>query len=327
MRAVVCREYGPPEELVVEDRPARVAADGEVVIGVRAAGVNFPDTLIIEGRYQFKPEPPFTPGAEVAGIVTSVGADVRTVKPGDRVVALAPFGGFAEELVASEAQVMVMPDGLDFERAAATLMTYGTTRYALVDRAQLRAGETLLVLGAAGGVGLAAVEMGKLLGARVIAAASSPAKLEVCRRYGADAVIDYSREDLKSRVKEVTGGDGADVVYDPVGGSFTEAALRATAWNGRLLVVGFTAGEIPKIPSNLTLLKGCAIVGVFFGSWLMRQPVQAMERQGELMIWIRDGKLKPLVSARYPLEQAGRALRDLLDRKVTGKAVLITKPA
>jgi NADPH2:quinone reductase len=216
-----------------------------------------------------------------------------------------------------------MPEGLDFELAAASLTTYGTTQYALVDRARLRAGETLLVLGAAGGVGLAAVELGKLLGARVIAAASSPAKLETCRSRGADEVIDYSREDLKERVRQLTRGDGVDVVYDPVGGPYTEPALRATAWNGRLLVIGFTAGDIPKIPTNLTLLKGASVIGVFWGAWLMRDPSAARALHTELLNWIRDGKLKPHIHARYPLEEAPRALRDLLERKVQGKAVLV----
>jgi NADPH:quinone reductase len=323
MKAVVCKQYGPPEQLRIEDVSPRPPGDGEVLIAVRAAGVNFPDTLIIEGKYQFKPDPPFTPGSEAAGVVKAVGPGVADFRPGDPVVALAPFGAYAEEIVASEIQLVKMPAHLDFERAASALTTYGTTQYALGDRAKLAAGETLLVLGAAGGVGLAAVEFGKVLGARVIAAASTAAKLEVAKQAGADAVIDYSKEDLRSRVKELTSGEGANVVYDPVGGAFTEAALRATAWNGRVLIIGFTAGEIPKIPTNLTLLKSASIIGVFWGAWLMREPKRAQAMHAEILAWIRDGKLRPRIFARHSLEDAPRALRDLIDRKVHGKAVLV----
>lgn len=323
MRAVVCRQYGPPELLVVEERPVPVIDDDQVLIAVRAAGVNFPDTLIIQGKYQVKPAVPFVPGGEVAGVVEKVGPGVSGVAEGDRVVALAPFGGFAEYVTASAMQLVPMPAGLDFERAASALTTYGTSQYGLMDRAQLRGGETLLVLGAAGGVGLAAVELGKMLGARVIAAASSAEKLATCTKYGADAVIDYSKEDLKDRVKALTGGAGADVVCDPVGGALTEAALRATAWNGRLLVVGFATGEIPKIPANLTLLKGASVMGVFWGAWLMRDPEAARARHTELLQWISDGKLSPHVFGRYPLASAAQALRDVLERRVVGKAVLM----
>jgi NADPH2:quinone reductase len=322
MRAVVCQEYGPPEKLTIAELPSLEPAAGQVLVTVRAAGVNFPDTLIIEGKYQVKPSPPFSPGGEVAGIVKAVGGGVTSVKPGDRVVALVPYGGYAEELVAGELQLVPMPDGLDFERAASALITYGTTQHALVDRAQIKPGETLLVLGAAGGVGLAAVELGKLHGARVIAAASGPAKLETCKQHGADELIDYSREDVKDRVKQLTSGNGVDVTYDPVGGAYTEAALRATAWNGRLLVIGFAAGDIPKVATNLTLLKGAAIVGVFWGAWMMREPARARAVHAELLTFIRDGKLKPHVHARYTLDEAPRALRDLLARKVQGKAVI-----
>jgi NADPH:quinone reductase len=326
MKAVRCKEYGPPENLVVEDVPSLTPGPGLVVIAVHAAGVNFPDTLIIQGKYQVKPPPPFSPGGEVAGVVKAVGPGVSSVAPGDRVVALAPFGGYAEEFMAEERGVVPMPDGLDFERAAAALTTYGTTEHALVDRARIQPGETLLVLGAAGGVGLAAVELGKLHGARVIAAASSAAKLETCRGFGAEEVIDYSREDLKERLKQITRGEGVDVVYDPVGGPHTEAALRATAWNGRFLVIGFAAGDIPRIPINLLLLKGCAMVGVFWGAWMRREPAAARAMHTRLLGWIRDGKLRPHVSERYRLEDAPRALRELLERKVQGKAVLSIRP-
>jgi NADPH2:quinone reductase len=327
MKAVLAKAYGPPETLVVEDVPSPTPGAGEVLVGVRAAGVNFPDTLIIEGKYQFKPSPPFSPGSEVAGIVKATGDGVTEFRAGDRVVGLAPFGGYAEELVLNAMQLVRMPADLDFERAASALTTYGTTQYALVDRARLEKGETLLVLGAAGGVGLAAVELGKLRGARVIAAASSAEKLALCKRYGADAVVDYSKEDLKARVKEITDGNGADVVYDPVGGPLTEAALRATAWNGRLLIIGFASGEIPKIATNLTLLKGCSLIGVFWGSWLMRESARAQAMHAEILAWIKEGKLRPHIFARHPLAEAGRALRELLDRKVHGKIVLVTNAA
>jgi NADPH2:quinone reductase len=322
MRAVRCVTYGPPRLLTVENIESPRPKAGEVVVSVRACGVNFPDNLIIQGKYQFKPEPPFTPGGEVAGVIKEVGAGVSR-RIGERVVAIAPFGGFAEEMVAPESALVPIPDGLDFVRAACTLIAYGTTFYGLHDRAQLKPGETLLVLGAAGGVGLAAVELGKLMGARVIAAASSAAKLDTCRALGADAVIDYSVEDLKERVKQLTSGQGADVVYDPVGGAYTEAALRATAWNGRLLVIGFAAGEIPKIPANLTLLKGCSIVGVFWGSFMTREPERARDMHAELLRWVESGKIKLKISGQYPLERAAEALDEIAARRVQGKIALV----
>ena len=320
MKAILCRKYG---ELALEDVPAPNAGPGQVVLSVRACGVNFPDTLIVAGKYQFKPDPPFSPGGEIAGEIKAVGPGVSNVRPGDRVAAMTIYGGYAEEVAVGAMQVLPLPDGLDFAPAACSLTTYGTTWHALVDRAALQAGEWLLVLGAAGGVGLAAVEMGKQLGARVIAAASSAAKLELCKQYGADAGIDYSREDLKQRVKELTGGNGAYVVYDPVGGAYTEAALRATAWNGRYLVIGFAAGEIPKIPANLFLLKGAAMVGVFFGQFMMREPARARAELTEILTQIRDGKLRPHISARYPLAEAPRALDDIANRRAQGKIVLL----
>ena len=323
MRAVVCKEYGPPEKLVVEELPSPKAAAGQVVVSVKACGVNFPDTLIIEGKYQFKPPPPFTPGGELAGVVKEVGSGVTRFVVGDRVVALAMFGAYAEEVVCGEMQLLRMPDGLDFAEAACTLTAYGTTLYALRDRAQMKPGETLLVLGASGGVGLAAVELGKLLGARVIAAASSADKLAICKEHGADLTIDYAHEDLKERMKALTSGNGADVVYDPVGGAYTEAALRSTAWGGRLLVIGFAAGEIPKVPINLTLLKGCSIVGVFWGSFLMREPERAHAMHAELLGWVRDRKLQLHLDGRYPLKRAAEALRLFADRKVKGKLALV----
>lgn len=323
MKAVVCKQYGPPESLVVEDVPAPEIRDGQVRIDVRACGVNFPDLLIIQNLYQFKPTLPFSPGGEVAGVVSEVGKGVDKVKVGDRVLASTGFGGFAEQLVCAAESTIAVPAEMDFTTASAFLMTYGTSHYALKDRAQLRPGENLLVLGAAGGVGLAAVEIGKVMGARVIAAASSDEKLAVCREHGADATINYERDDLKTKIKELTGGQGADVIYDPVGGRYSEAALRATAWEGRFLVIGFAAGDIPKIPLNLTLLKGCDIRGVFWGAFAMRETARHLANVAELMQWFKDGKIKPLVSATYSFEDVAKALNDIATRRATGKIVLL----
>jgi NADPH2:quinone reductase len=323
MRAVICRAYGSPEALTVEDVDSPTPGRGQVVVSVRACGVNFPDTLIIRGLYQFKPPPPFSPGSEVAGVVKAVGAGVETFKPGDRVIAFGAFGGFAEEMLANVDALLPMPAGMDFETAASIVMTYGTGMHALKDRAQLRPGETLLVLGAAGGIGLAAVELGKAMGARVIAAASGDEKLAICRQHGADAVINYRDEDLKERITALTQGRGVDVIVDPVGGAYTEPALRGMAWNGRLLVIGFTAGDIPRIPLNLPLLKGCSIVGVFWGSFAAREPRRNQDNLRQLLDWFAAGRLRSRISARYPLERAAEALNDVLRRKVIGKAVLV----
>jgi NADPH:quinone reductase len=323
MKAILCKTYGPPESLVLEEVESLKPGRGQVVIGVKACGVNFPDTLIIQGKYQFKPPLPFSPGSEVAGVVKKVGAGVEHVKVGDRVIAFTGHGGFAEEVLAEAAQLIPIPKGMDFTTASAFVLTYGTSHYALKDRAQLKPGETLLVLGAAGGVGLAAVEIGKVMGARVIAAASSDEKLEVCKQHGADEVINYTSEDLRERVKELTQGNGVDVVYDPVGGNYSAAALRGMAWGGRFLVIGFTAGEIPRIPLNLTLLKGCSIVGVFWGSFTARDPKRNQEHLQELLTWFVTGKIKPLISATYPLSRAADALNDMINRKVKGKVVLL----
>lgn len=324
MKAVLCKAYGPPESLVIEEVEPLKAGKGQAVIAVRACGVNFPDTLIIQGKYQFKPAMPFSPGGEVAGIVKEIGEGVERVKVGDRVIAFTGWGGFAEEVVADAARLISIPDGMDFTTAAAFIMVYGTSIYALRDRAQLKPGETLLILGAAGGVGLATVELGKVMGAHVIAAASSPEKLAICRQHGADEVINYADEDLRERVKQLTGGKGVDVICDPVGGSYSEAALRGMAWGGRHLVIGFTAGDIPRIPLNLTLLKGCSIVGVFWGSFVERDLARNQHHLRELMTWFAGGRIKPRISATYPLEQAAHALNDILERKVTGKVVLTT---
>jgi NADPH:quinone reductase len=324
MKAVLCKKLGPPEDLVVEDIPSLVPQAGQVVVAVKAAGVNFPDTLIIQGKYQFKPEPPFSPGGEVAGIVKVVGEGVTSVKVGDHVIAASTFGGFAEEMLCDADRLVAMPAGMAFEPASAFLLTYGTSYHALKDRANLLPGETMLVLGASGGVGLAAVQLGKAMGARVIAAASSDAKLEVCRQNGADEVINYASEDLRARVKALTSGKGVDVVYDPVGGPYSEMALRDMAWNGRFLVVGFAAGDIPKVPLNLALLKGCAIVGVFWGAFTRNEPEKNRRNNEELLALYMQGKVKPHIHATYPLSRAGEALNEVLYKRVSGKIVLVT---
>lgn len=324
MRAVLCKELGPPEKLVVEDIPSPKPGKGQVVISIKACGVNFPDTLIIQGKYQFKPEPPFSPGGEVAGVVKELGEGVDNLKPGDRVIAAATWGGFAEELAVDAKRTIPMPAAMDYIPASAFVLTYGTSYHALKDRAQLKAGETMLVLGASGGVGLAAIQIGKSMGARVIAAASSAQKLVVCRQNGADETINYGEEDLRARVKEITAGKGIDVVYDPVGGPYSEPALRDMAWNGRFLVVGFAAGDIPKVPLNLTLLKGCSIVGVFWGAFTQKEPEKNRNNNLDLMQMYADGKVKPHIHATYPLERATEALNEVLNKRVSGKVVLVT---
>lgn len=324
MRAVLCKEIGMPEDLVVEDVPSPRPGKGQVVLSVKAAGVNFPDILIIQGKYQFKPEFPFSPGGEVAGVVKEVGEGVTSLKQGDRVIASSGWGGFAEELVVDADRTIAMPDAMDFVPASAFVLTYGTSYHALKDRAQLKAGETMLVLGASGGVGLSAIQIGKMMGAKVIAAASSEKKLEVCKANGADELINYAKDDLRARVKEVTSGKGVDVVYDPVGGKFSEPALREMAWKGRFLVIGFAAGEIPKVALNLALLKGCSIVGVFWGAFTRKEPDANLKNNEELMRFFTQGKLTPHIHATYPLERAADALNDVLHKRVSGKVVLTT---
>ena len=322
MKAIVCKAFGPPSDLVYEEIPSPQPGPKEVLVTNKACGVNFPDTLIIQGKYQFKPELPFTPGSDIAGVVKAVGEGVKNVKPGDEVFGFVMNGGFAEEVIVPSKACFPKPPNMDFPIAASFMMAYGTSYYALKDRGQLKEGETLLVLGASGGVGLAAVELGKLMGARVIAAASTDEKLALCKEYGADEVINYTSEDLKSRVKELTDNKGADVVYDPVGGLYSEAALRATAWEGRFLVVGFAAGDIPKIPLNLALLKGCSIVGVFWGNFAMKTPQKNFQNTMELMQWYAGGKLKPHIHAVYPLAEVPHALEEMMNRKVRGKLVI-----
>ena len=324
MKAVLCKQFGPPESLVVEELPSPKAGAGEVVVTVKAASVNFPDFLIIQNKYQFKAPLPFSPGSELAGVVKEVGSGVSGVKPGDRVIAFTTYGAFAEEVKTEAARLLPLPQGMDFVTGAAFLLTYGTSDHALRDRAALRTGETLLVLGAAGGVGLAAIEIGKALGARVIACASSADKLAVCRQHGADEGIDYSSEDLRARIKALTGDKGVDVVYDAVGGPYSEPAFRSLAWRGRLLVVGFAAGEIPKLPLNLALLKGASVVGVFWGDFARREPKGFAESVRQLGRWYAEGKLKPHVSQTLPLERAAEAIQLLASRKAKGKVVLTT---
>lgn len=323
MKAIVCKDWGPPDSLELQDLPDLVPQAGEVVVDVRAAGVNFPDVLTVQGKYQYRPDLPFTPGNEFAGTVRAVGEGVSRFKAGDKVIGFARSGAFAEQVRAPADILMPMPPDMDFDIAAAITLTYGTSHHAVVDRAQLKAGETMLVLGAAGGVGLAAIEIGKALGARVIAAASSAEKLEVCRAHGADVLIDYSKEDLREALKAATGGKGPDVIYDPVGGPYTEPALRSIAWRGRHLVIGFAAGEIPKLPWNLMLLKGASVVGVFWGEFARREPQANVAAMREMLGWMAEGKLKPLVSQRYALAETAQALNDMADRKVTGKVVIV----
>jgi NADPH2:quinone reductase len=323
MKAVLCTRFGPPELLEYRDVPSPSPGAGEVVVSVKAASVNFPDVLIIENKYQFKPPLPFSPGSELAGVVKSVGDGVMNVRPGDRVMAFTIHGAFAEEVKLDADRVLPLAPDMDFETAATLLLTYGTMDHALRDRGQLKAGETVLVLGAAGGIGVASIEIAKAMGARVIACASSDDKLAICRTHGADAVINYAREDLRERIKALTTARGADVIVDPVGGPYTEPALRSIAWRGRLLVVGFAAGEIPKIALNLTLLKGCSIVGVFWGDFLRREPEAFRDSVRQLGVWHSEGKLKPHVSARFPLARAAEAIRMMADRQAVGKLLVI----
>ena len=329
MKAVLSKIVGGPDTLVVEDLPDPVAKEGEVVIRVHACGVNYPDVLIIEDKYQFKPVRPFAPGGEVAGVIESVGPGVTTLRVGDRVIGSTGWGGMAEKIALAAGRCIPIPDSMPFDEASAFILTYGTSHYALKQRAHLKAGETLLVLGAAGGVGLAAVELAKAVGARVVAAASSQEKVDLAIRHGADSGVVYpsgpfdrdGQKALADLFKQACGPNGADVIYDAVGGDYAEASLRAIGWEGRFLVIGFPAG-IPKIPLNLTLLKSCQIVGVFWGAFTARNPAENAENVKELLALYAAGKIKPYVSARFPMEQAGEAIRQLSSRKAQGKVVV-----
>ena len=322
MRAIVCTQWGPPEDLAVQTLPSPAPGPGQVRVRVQAAGVNFPDLLIVQKKYQLQPPLPFTPGAELAGVVEAVGEGVAHLQVGQAVVGFSGLGAFAEEALVPANQLMPLPPGLDPALAASFTLAYGTSWHALRDRGALQPGETLLVLGAAGGVGLAAVEIAKAIGAKVIAAASSDEKLAVCTAHGADAVINTATENLRDRLKVLTEGRGVDVVYDAVGGALAEPALRGMAWRGRYLVVGFASGEIPALPFNLLLLKGTSLVGVFWGEWLKREPQAWGAGLKELMGWLRGGQLRPLVSRRYALAETPQALRDLAERRVVGKVVI-----
>jgi NADPH:quinone reductase len=322
MKALLCEHYGLPDTLVFKEVADPVPGPGQIVVDMKAAGVNFPDVLIIQNKYQFKPTLPFAPGSEMAGVVSAVGEGVTHVKVGDRVIGSTGHGAFAEKVLMQAGRAIAMPAALGFDAAAAFTLTYGTSYHAIKDRAALKAGETMLVLGAAGGVGLSAIEIGKVFGARVIAAASTEEKLEVCRQHGADATINYSTEDLRERIKALTDGKGPDVVYDPVGGQYTEPAFRSIGWRGRYLVIGFANGEIPKLPLNLALLKGASIVGVFWGDYVAREPKHFAADLQQMFGWIAEGKLRPHISARYPLAKGAQALNDMMNRKVTGKVII-----
>lgn len=322
MKAILCHHHGTPDDLRLDEVPQPHAGTGEVVVKIAAAALNFFDTLIIANKYQIKPAFPFSPAAEFAGIVHEIGAGVSGWKIGDRVMSYSAYGAAREYLVIKASRLVRIPDSLDFDRAAGLSVTYGTTIHALKDRAQMKPGETLAVLGAAGGVGLAAIEIGKLMGARVIACASSDEKCEFARQRGADEVVNYGRDDLRNELKRIGGANGIDVIYDSVGGPYAEPALRSIAWKGRYLVIGFAAGEIPKIPLNLVLLKGCDLVGVHWGAFVDREPELQAAEMADIVRWCAEGKLSAHVHAVYPLADTAQALRDIAARKVMGKVIL-----
>ncbi len=322
MKALLCTRYGTPDDLELADIADPRPGPGEAVVRVAAAALNFFDTLIIAGKYQYKPEMPFSPAAEFAGTVESVGAEVTSLAAGDRVLGYSGYGAARERIALAADKLVKLPAGLDFDRAAGVSVTYGTTLYALKDRARLQSGETLAVLGASGGVGIAAVELGKLMGARVIACASSAEKLAFAKKHGADAGIDYAKDDLKDALRAATGGNGADIIYDPVGGPYAEAALRSIAWEGRYLVIGFAAGDIPKLPLNLVLLKSANVLGVFWGSWISRDPTGFRANTEQLLAWVAAGRLSSHVHAVYPLAEATAALKAIASRQVMGKVIL-----
>ena len=330
MKALQCFELGGPDKLEINEVDSPSAIPGHVVIDVKSGSINFPDVLMIQGLYQFQPPLPFTPGGESAGIISEVGEDVTKFKVGDKVFAMTGTGAFAEKILAHEASCTLIPDSMDYDSAAALSMTYGTSLYALKQRANIQPGETLLVLGASGGVGIAAIELGKAMGAKVIAAASTQDKVDMCMAHGADEGFIYpsgnldrdQQKELSNKIKELTGGVGANVVYDPVGDSYSEPCLRATAWEGRYLVIGFAAGEIPKIPLNITLLKGCQVVGVFWGAWVGMCPDENNKNFAELFKLHAEGKINPEVSQKYTLENSADAFLHLANRKAKGKVII-----
>ena len=323
MKALLCTEFGPLEKLTIQEIPKPRIGPGQVLLDVKASSLNFPDVLMAQGLYQVKPPLPFSPGTEMAGVVVETGVDVQGVKTGDRVIAMPGWGGFAEECAVDAGRLIPLPEGMDFDTGAAFLYTYETSLHALRDRGRLQAGETLLVLGAAGGVGLAAVEIGKAMGARVIAAASSEDKLALCKERGADEAINYVSENLRGRINELTGQRGVDIVFDPVGGSYTETALRAMAWGGRLLVIGFATGDIPKIPINLALLKERSIIGVYWGESIKHDPEGHARNVKQLVEWLAAGKVNPVISERVPLSEAADAMKRMFNRQVKGKVVVL----
>ncbi len=326
MKAIICENWGAPSSLQLRDVPSPEPGPKQVLVRVRLAAVNFPDALIVAGKYQFRPEFPFSPGGEMSGEILAIGAEVQHLAVGNKVVGLASHGAYAQEAVVDASHIIPLPADIsdaDLELAGSFMLTYGTSFHALKDRAEAKAGETLLVLGAGGGVGLAAVELGKLMGLRVIAAASSQEKRDAALALGADEVIDYTSENLRERIKALTESKGVDIVYDPVGGDFAEPALRSVGWRGRYLVVGFAAGDIPKIPINLLLLKGSALVGVFWGEFVRREPKLNAANMAQLFAWLNEGKINPLISKRYPLSQAPAALDALLARQAIGKVVIL----
>ena len=323
MKAILCKTYGTPDDLVLEETDEPQLGDGQVRIAVKACGVNFPDVLMIAGKYQMQPPMPFSPGAEISGEITEVGAGVTHLKAGQRVLAMCGHGGMAEQACVDANAVIPVPDDMDFATAAGFILTYGTSYHALKQRARIQPGESLLVLGAAGGVGIAAVELGAHMGARVIAAASTTEKLALAKEYGAVEGINYLETGLKDAVKELTGGQGVDVIFDPVGGTLFDDCLRSVAWNGRILVIGFASGNIPSIPANLPLLKGSSIVGVFWGRFAEREPKAHLANTMELLQMYSDGVLKPHVSDQFDLDAAADALRTLAERRAMGKVVVI----
>lgn len=322
MQALMCEHFGPPEDLVLREVPVPQAGAGEVLIRIHASGLNFPDSLIIHDKYQIKAPLPFAPGGELAGVVAAVGDGITRFKVGDRVAALTHWGGFAEYVTAREDSVTLVPETMDLDTASAFTLVYGTSLYALKQRGALQPGETVLILGASGGVGLSAIEVAKAMGARVIAGASTAEKLAIAKAHGADLLVNYAEQNLKSVVKEMTGGKGVDVVYDPVGDKLADPAFRTIGWGGRYLVIGFAGGQIPAIPLNLTLVKGAAIVGVFWGDFVGRESAQHHANMAELYAMHAAGKLKPLISARFPVAEGGAAIRLMMDRKVTGKVIV-----
>lgn len=321
MKALVCEAFGPYASHKVKDVPSPEVKKGQIKVDVRAAGVNFPDILIVEGKYQLKPPFPFTPGSECAGIVSELGEGVKGFEVGDRVFFGAMQGAFAEQMTAAAPLVFKIPDGMSFEQASAINLVYGTSYHALKDRAQLKAGETVFVMGAAGGVGLAAVELAKAMGATVIAGASTDEKCAVAKEHGADMVVNYSKDDIKETVRKLSGG-GVDVVYDPIGDKYAEPAFRAMAWEGRYLVVGFAAGDIPRLPLNLTLLKSGDVRGVFWGAWIQRNPAAHRQNTAEFLQWFAEGKINPRISGSYPLEDFVKAYDEIAERRAMGKVVL-----